>query len=411
MDHLKNQFAQHLAGIGFDLQSPKQVVMEKLRQRMGDQRFKAFQERHGNSAASQEDFYKLFQDIIEANLMRSLDTCATLDASYALYEKCMPWLSINEGSRVSELGCWTGGLASFIATRHRDCSVVGVDFAQKIVDACKAHYQLPNLQFQKWNYRWGKPEELEPADVLLCSMGVVHHMPDNTVAPDPAAIRRTREYIIQRDHAAGYFGLWRSAAKDGARMFAVLRLGLFPRFLGWLDAARETGWTPMLDQLWHVDMTGEKKPLPGFVFQAKASDPLPEEAILDRWAWFQRRSHLYACVEDGAALAAFRLLQAKTVLATRSYRREGALTRDEVGLAGGSGYVFTCDVVSQFRLLLVSRERAKELAAGVSPKGSSTPITDQGVFQDAAASAKAAIGGAFFSGTSIASKAFACVEG
>jgi SAM-dependent methyltransferase len=395
MAHLKQQFAQHLAAIGFDLQSPKQAILARLRERMGEQRFKAFQERHGHSAAKQEEFYSLFHDIIEANLARSLDTCATLDASFSLYERCAGRLE--PGMRVVELGCWTGGLASFVAMQHPRCSVVGADFARDIVNACSAFYKLPNLIFQHWNYRFGKPESLEPGDVLLCSMGVVHHMPDNATLTDIAAVRRSHEYITQRDHAIGYFGLWRTAANDGATLYAVLRIGLFARFLAWLDAAQQTGWTPVLDGLWHADMTGEKAPLPGLVFQARKSDPLPEDAVIDKWTWFNRRDHLYACIEGGPAMAAFRALTNKTVLASRNYRREQLLTRDEIGLAAGSGYVFTHDAVFQFRLLLVSRQRAEELAAGISAKGSSTPIENDGWFQRPAVTG-AVMGGGFFCG-------------
>ncbi len=379
MDDVKSEFAKHLAGIGFELSATREVILEKLRKRMGEERFKKFQSRQSHSAASQEEFYSLFQDIVEGNLMRSLDTGATLDASLSLYQRCAP--RIESGMRIMELGCWTGGLASFIATRHPNCSVAGVDLSHDVVKACREFYSRPNLGFQRWNYRWAKPDEVEPADVLLCAMGVVHHMPNNGSLPDPRSIRRCPEYKKQLEHAIGYFGMWRSAAKDGAVFYAALRLGLFARFLAWIDAAQEAGWTPRLDRMWHVDMTGEKHPLPGLMFEAQKCDPLPEEAIIDRWAWFSRRDHLYACVEGAPALAAFRAFTDKKVIGTREYRHKELLTRDEVGVAAGTGYAFTQDAVSGFRLLLVSRARAEELAAGISAKGSNAPISNDGWFQ------------------------------
>ena len=387
MDDVKTQFANHLAGIGFELNAPRQTIMEKLRQRMGEERFNqtlAVMKR-ARSTTGREELYKHFDDLVEANLLRSLDPGATLEASYSLYQRCASRLGT--GVRVTELGCWTGGLASFIATRHPECSVTGVDAAQGVIDACKVHYRLPNLSFRQWNYRFGKPEDLEPADVLLCSMGVGHRLPENTILPDPAAVRRSPEYAAQHDQARGYFSVWRSAARDGALLYAVFRLQLFPRFLAWVDAAQATGWTPLLDRLWHVDVPAEKQPLPGFVFEAGRADPLAEEAVLERWTWYRRRADLFARQEGGAALAAYRALRDKSVLATREYRPQGVSTRDEVGSVGGIGYVFTHNATSQFRLLFVSAAQAKALAAGVSVKGSATPITDEGVFQTAAAPA------------------------
>lgn len=398
VDPVKDLFARHLASIGFEFGASPQAILDKLRQRMGEKRFAEFQGRGGmRSTNSQEEAYSQFEDIIEGNLLRSLDKTATLDASYALYQKCARRLM--PGTRIIELGCWTGGLASFIASRHPDCVVVGVDGAKKVIDACKAHYHLPNLTFAEWNYRWGKPETLEPADVLLCSMGVVHHLPDNSAAPDPASMRRTTDYLVQRGHAIGYFSIWRSAAKDGASFWAVLRVGLLARFLGWLDAAQKTGWTPRLDQIWHVDMPGESAPLPGLMFEARQCEPLDEDAVLDRYTWFHQRKDVYGRLEGGAALTAFRALQNRTVFGSRTYRREGALTRDEVGWAGGIGYAFTCDVVSQYRLLLLSHDRARQLAAAVSAKDFTTPINDDGLAQSPAVNA-ATFGGVFFSGPS-----------
>ena len=411
MENIKSEFARHLARLGFEFNAPREVIFDKLRKRMGEQRFKEFQTRHGHSASSQEEFYGLFQDIIEGNLMRSMDNCATLDASFSLYQQCAGRLET--GMRVIELGCWTGGLASFIATRHPGCSVVGVDFSHDVIKACSDFYRLPNLAFDRWNYRWPKPENLQAADMLLCAMGVVHHLPVNSSLPDPRAVRRSREYTTQRDHAIGYFTHWRSAAKEGALLYAVLRIGLFSRFVAWIDAAQEAGWTARLDRLWHADMTGEKSPLPGLLFEAQRCGQLPEEAIIDGWAWFTRRSHLYGRLEGAAALTAFRALTDKKILATRDYHNQTIMTCDEVGLAGGSGYVFTHDAVYSFRLLLVSNRQADDLAAGVSVKGSSTPIDDEGSFQSSATVLQAAkrgvfstgaaggtiSGGAFFSGT------------
>ena len=395
----KVALARHLSAIGYELNASEAEILQKLRARMGERKF----QRVVGSALSEEEIYAGVDDLIEGNLLRSLDRGVTLEASCQLYQQCVAYLT--PGTRVTELGCWTGGLASFIAARHAHCSVVGVDAAPNVIDACAAYYRQPNLNFKRWNYHWAKPADLEPADVLLCSLGVAHHPPDNTNLPDVSAIRRSSEYVRQNQQATGFFSVWRAAAKDGALLFAVLRLRLFPRFLAWIDAAQATGWAPLLDRLWHVDLPDTGVAMPGLVFQAISSNPLREDDIIECWTSFTARHHLYARVQGGAAIATFRAMGSKTVLAHREFRRNGVLIQDLVGLIGETGWVFTHDAASNYRLLLVSRTRARELAAGVSVNGSSTPILDEGIFESAAATHREAAGllnTAVFSGSLIA---------
>jgi SAM-dependent methyltransferase len=380
MNNLKEDFRRHLVSIGYEPDASQEVIYRRLREHVGEKRFaEIFQDKGARSAQSHEEFYSNFEDLIEGNLMRSLDPSVTLDASFELYGRSRSY--IGDKTRVVELGCWTGGLASFIAIKHPKCHVTGVDAARNIVDACKRHYHVPNLDFEIWNYRWAKPETILPADVLLCSMGVVHHMPNNETLHDPMRVRGSKEYSIQRDHAIGYFGQWRTAANPCAKLFAVLRLKQFPRFLAWIDAAHACGWSARLNQFWRVELAGEKSVMPGLVFEATDSPAHSEEEVLDRWAWFNHGAEVYAKLEGAEALAAYRGLDCRNVLGTRRYRTsKGLLTGDEVGEAKGIGYILTYDAVSQYRLLLVSHEQAKRMAAGVKTPGSETPIADNGAF-------------------------------
>lgn len=380
-DPVRAEFAEHLAGIGFELHAPREVIMEKLRQRMGDQRFNdlvatAMQPR---TVWSEEQLCSQPQDMIEGNLLRSLDPGVTLDASYSLYKQFSSFL--RPGMRVIELGCWTGGLTSFIAKRHPACSVVGVDAAQKMIEVCETHFHIANLRFLRWDYRQPKPQELEPADMLVCAFGVAHPLSEKTSLPVPSAVRGSGEYVAQHDQALAVFSMWRAAARDGALLFAVFRLNPFPRFLAWIDSAQEAGWTTLLDRLWRVELPGHRTVVPGFVFEARRSELPSEEAVVERWTSFVCQRHLYARFGSESALSAYRSLNRTGILATREYSRNGVLTRDEVGLSDSLGYVFTHDVDSNYRLLLVSSIRAKQLAEGVSVRGSS--ITKDATFEDA----------------------------
>lgn len=381
MADVRYELAKHLAGLGYEFNAPREVILEKLRHKMGDARFQAVfaGALAGSSTSRKEEFYTQFEDIEEANLMRSLEPGAALNAAFGLYCECASQLVA--GTRVVDLGCWTGGLASFIATRHPRCAVVGVDLARNVVAACTSHYKLPNLQFRPWNYKYRGPEDIERADVLLCSMGVVHEPPHNRTPCDPLSVRSSAEYLRQRDQALGYFAAWRSVARDGAALFAVLRLTLYPRFLAWVDAAQQAGWTPRLDRMWYVDLPDERVIVPGFRFEAVPCTSLSEEAVLDRWATFDRRGHLFGRLTGGAALAVYRTMTGKATLARRQYHRGKLLTQDEVGYSGGVGYVFTHNATAKYRLLLLASSKAHELAAGVSAPASRAPITDDGEFE------------------------------
>ena len=415
MSELRTEFENHLRGLGYQFGVPRRDIFALLRQRMGDERFKelAILDKGVSSVADQERLYSLFDDIVEGNLLRSLDPGAAVECSYNLYQRCASQLVPH--ARVIELGCWTGGLASFIASRHPHCTVVGVDGARRVIDACQAYYRLPNLGFEYWNYRFGRPASLEPADVLLCSLGVSHSGPNNAELLDPREVRRSKEYVEQRDQAVGYFGLWRSAARDGAMLYAVLRLMFFPRFLAWIDAAQQAGWTPRLDRMWHVEMKERNLTLPGLVFEAAPSVPLDERVLIERWTWFECGEPVCGKLEGGVALATFRDMPTKQVLHRRQYRVSGMITGDEVGVTeGGVGYLFTWNTRTRYRLLLISRQKSDELAAGIAVPGSSTPITDQATFSlDAGAGAgtvaqtgrdgrapPARTGSPFFGGTS-----------
>ena len=98
--------------------------------------------------------YDLFQDLTEANLLRSLSTDVTLDTCYFLYEKALDHLGA--GVRVLELASWTGGFSSFIAEQHPQCMVTGVDRASKMIDLSNALYRSENLSFFCWDYRYPK---------------------------------------------------------------------------------------------------------------------------------------------------------------------------------------------------------------------------------------------------------------
>ena len=150
--------------------------------------------------------------------------------------------------------------------------VTGVDRASKMIDLSSALYRSENLSFVRWDYRCPKPASVQPADVLLCSLGTNYDCPHDAYAAfDSSSVRTTAGYLCEKKEAQRYFGNWRQAAKPHAHLFAVLRTTTFPRFLAFLDAAQEAGWMPLLDDCTAVECAGNNEHIPSFTFLAQPS--------------------------------------------------------------------------------------------------------------------------------------------
>jgi hypothetical protein len=358
----KYAFRQHLSHIGFLMDHPHQVVAQELMRYMGTERYACFQQLHAASlrGGQEEDdrVYDFMQDLQEANLLRCMVPDVTLDTSYFLYEKALPLLT--PGKRLLELGCWTGGLASFIAENHPDCTVVGADRVPRILELNRVHYRLPNLSFALWDYRHDKPEELEPADILLCGMGTTSDCPPGAYTHHDSLIMRSLPgYLREKQEARRYFLHWRQAVKDGGVLLTVLRISTFARFLASVDAAHEAGWTTLWSQLRIVSCPMSQQKIPSLAFTALPSQLISEDIALAHWT--------NACLSEpminvlGApALALYRALGDKQVLAIREcLNMHSRVAREEVGICGAIGYIFGQDDRPDYALALITVAQAE----------------------------------------------------
>ncbi|MHB1035102.1 MAG: class I SAM-dependent methyltransferase [Pirellulales bacterium] len=363
----KYAFRQHLTHIGFVVDRPPQLVMQDLVRHMGPQRHAQYQQilaatRKGGDEA-QNRIYDFMQDLREANLLRCLSPDVTLDTSYYLYERSLQHLK--PGTRIIELACWTGGLSSFIAENHPDCAVVGVDRVPRVLELNRAHYRLPNLDFALWDYRYARPEALEPADLLLCGLGTNNDCPPGMYTQDdPLSVRDWKGYEREKQDAIRYFTHWRQAAKEDALLLTVLRVFTFPRFLAFVDAAQEAGWTALFQDFAFVACPSNKESIPSLAFAARPSEPLSEDMALSHWMRACAGSHQLANVAGPAAFGMYRALGEKRVLAHREFRNnQGIMTREELGVCGAFGYIYGQDANPHYQLTLISITQAE----GVSP--------------------------------------------
>lgn len=370
LGNTKYEFGRHLSHLGYELGKPRDYVLGELRKHMGEARFQQYVKvasvRGGDAAQNQ--VYDFMTDMREANLLRSACPDATLDTSYYLYEKCLRRLTA--GKRVIELACWTGGLASFIAERHPDCQVVGVDRAKRVIEVDRAHFDLPNLGFVEWDYRYAKPDDLEPADVLLCGMGINNNVGFGVHDKcDPGAVRQSPGYQREREEGLTYFRNWRQAARPGASLITVLRVMTFMRFVAFIDAAQETGWAPMLEEFTFVQVPSNREQIPSLLFTAEPSERLSEDEALSHWVRITVGKPEVAQVAGPVALGLFRVLSNKHVLAHREYRNEmGFTTTEELGVCGCFGYMFGQDTRPDYRLALTTVEQIHAVADGLNRK-------------------------------------------
>lgn len=363
----KDAFRRHLSEVGFLMDQPPPVVMQELARHMGLQRFAECRQIMAGAPPGEElqsRLYDFMRDLREANLLRSLSPDVTLDTSYYLYEKAVPLLT--PGKRVLELGCWTGGLVSFIAGNHPDCVVVGVDRARRILELNRAHYKLPNLRFELWDYRVAKPEALPQADVLLCSLGTNNDCPPGMyTAEDSLHVRASKGYQREKDEAFSYFVRWREAASDDAMLLSVLRVITFPRFLAFVDASQESGWTALLDRFAFVACPSNKEAILSLVFAARSAGPIHEDAILSHWMAIRAGNQQLAQLVGPSALGLYRSLGEKQVLAKRDLRNsQGLVVQEELGICGSFGYIYGQDPLPNHRLVLMSIAQAESQRHG-----------------------------------------------
>ena len=377
--------------VGFALGEPRDVVMQRLRSAFGEERFRDFEKklsraRTEGSAEAVDRLARVARTFDEANLLRSLETDVAFEVAAALYEAARAHLL--PGTRVLELGCYTGALASFIAAEHPECVVAGVDCLETVVRASKERVALPNLSFQMWDYRYDKPRDVQPADLLLCGLGVRNPPAGAYRTLDPLRVRESPAYLAQRVEARAYFRSWRQAAVPGAPLIAALRATRFPRYLAVEDAARDAGWSPEPARSSYLKLEGSRGVVamlhvradrggdesdaasayvPAAAATVSPSSPLATSADEDEALSNHVRMSLgkdrFFTFGGTIALAVYRALGDKRVVRTRAFRSEqGYPATEETGAAGALGYVYTQDAGPNFQLVLSSLDSVRDAA-------------------------------------------------
>lgn len=354
--------AGHLARLGFEFGVPEAWVMQKLRHVLGPERFREFDRTISEPdlvrrETAVPEFAQTFQ---EANLIRSHSTDVTLVTTHVLYQTIRARLT--RGMHVLELGCYTAPLASYIAQQHPDCKVTAVDRVERLIALNRGYYRLPNLSFHAWDYSLRKPAKIGEADLLLCSLGMVNVNNGGYDLNPERAIREHEAYARQKDHALNYFRIWRTAVKDGADFYAILRIGTLGRLQAFFDAAVEAGWAPQFGACQQVFVKSANDMLALLVFRAEPAQPTSEEATNGLFIQLMSRRDQPHRLTGGMALEVYRSFRHRMILRERTMTTpRGIKTREEIGVAGSAGYVFLNDEQPDFTLVLLPVSEALRL--------------------------------------------------
>ena len=364
MNDTRLALAEHLRSLGFAVGADAVRVGDTLRRYVGEERYLDFLNRLDAPMHERAARVATFaRDIVEANLIRSIDLDVTLEASHEVYRAALPHMTA--GATLIELGCWTGGLSSFIAARHDEVSVIGVDYASHILQIARDRFSARNLSFADWDYREAKPERLALADLLICNLGIHNPFLPPEHSPNPNRPRETEAYRVLVYDWSTYFRRWREAAKEGAKLIVTHRLLSLPQLLAFLDAAHRAGWCAQADGFRRVVVPASNLVLPCVRFVASASAPGPElneDDVAARWVWLFQHKATYLRAEGPMALVLYRQLVDRRSLGSRVlHKPNGDVIHEEAGVVGALSYHVQCDGDFNVRLSFGPQPAAMEL--------------------------------------------------
>ena len=287
----------------------------------------------------------------EANLLMSLQGRVAVEVNVHLADHCLRHAA--RDGRVLDVGCWSGGLSTFLAAERPDLNVVGADRLHHLVTSTSARHALPNLSFVTWDYGAGPLPGRRRFDQILCGMGIdFNQCLPRYYSLDASNGRDCQGHAVSRAEVLPHFRHWRAAAKRGARLLLVLRIPCFAHGLAIVDAASDAGWSLRLTESGWLEVADER--FPALSFHAGPARRVEEENLL---AWWVRGRE--GDEEGDAALLRYRRLGRKKVVRERGQRyADGHVVRREVGTVEGTGYALTHATTGYCRIRQIPTDQA-----------------------------------------------------
>ena len=346
------------AGIRFDL--AEQEILAEIKKIMGGKRHTTWRtaslaRQEGRGCPEEE--YRALHTAEEVNTLFSLQSHASL--------KVCDWLAtqvsearLQEG-HIGDLGCGAGVLAGWLAKQHPACQVVGLDALPNMVQVAASSQKARNLSFRSWDYANAAYPEPHAFDVLVSCFGVdfpiLRAMPPHSLVGEP--VRKEPLYRQMHEFLRPFFRGWRTAIKDGGKLFAVLRIPGPAAFLGAVDAAHGEGWKLDISRFDYV-ATGTER-CPALAFAAEQAPPCTEEVLVSLWCRNGFRTLLHE-LPDAVADCVYRSLGSQVVKKkeVRTYD-DGYAMEALVGHVGYLGFQYTHATTGFARLKLMSLDEAE----------------------------------------------------
>jgi SAM-dependent methyltransferase len=351
---------QHFISSGVRFGLTTDQVLTLVRDLLGKNRYKqwiaasrARQEGRGNPAVE----YEKLHTAEEINTLFSLQSRVSLGV-------CQ-WLSDRVGEqarkyrRIDDLGCGSGVLTGWLASRHPECQVIGWDSLRNIVTAAASSQKHSNLTFGLWDYATANCPEPGSCDVMVTCFGIDFPITQGHYShqTDPAPVRKSQYYARMLSWLRPYFRGWRTAIRDEGLLHAVLRISSEELFLATVDAARDEGWQLDADLYEYIACGGEH--FPAMTFRAVATSPCSEEEVISLWCRHVFRDCFATELVDSAATRAYMSLADRTILKTDSRDYDDGHFMDAVvGRAGYLGFQYTHATTGFARLKLMSIDDA-----------------------------------------------------
>ena len=345
------------AGVCFDLTQDE--ILAQIKTLMGRKRHAEWRNAsiaHHEGWGSPEAKYQTLRSAEEINTLFSLQSHVSLQVCGWLAEQV-----VNSGlkqGRIGDLGCSSGVLAGWLASKHPGCKVIGWDAMANLVEAASSSQTARNLSFATWDYAQTLCSEPNSCDILATCFGVDFPV-SREVHPQAfgMSLRMGEYYQKMRRVIRPYFRGWRTAIKDQGHLYAVLRISCKTFFLATVDAAHDEGWQLAMQPYEYLDCGVEH--FPAMTFQAVSAPPYSEQMLLSLWCRKDFRAAFATELKDDAATCAFKSLRTKTILKTKSQTYFDYTMDAVVGTAGYLGFQYTHNAEGFARLKLMSLDEAE----------------------------------------------------
>jgi hypothetical protein len=319
--NIQNELRTYFQGEGFISDTfPHKKLRKKLRSVLGPKRHDQqmdISEAISKGIATSQELYELMTGPLEAHLLMSFQLEHMVSNYSEIYRLMTP--EIVDGCEIIELGCYTGSFSRWLASKHPEISVVGIDRvswlpkcnksedpinlklincgyeeASSLVPSCNVLFGSFPIDFkdrvdEDLDIRW-KNSGCEPSTL---TSGVLQCLKEGLFPHHPAFHTEvTRDFF--KDWLSGdnngyveeaftYFDWWAQASTSAATLVVSLRIPDIFHLCAVLNGAAKCGWFFDLRKSCEVTVGDEVYPLLVFSRGSVEEDEVCGAALCEWW--------------------------------------------------------------------------------------------------------------------------------